>query len=465
MGATLEDKTCDESSDEEESLLSYQEHSVSAIVYESASLIIDTLYQLSFRIRNSTTRPRFPESRPSSQVNEDTWVKPEEGRQLEDKFSNLSGIYHQKPISSQDSSRKIDKNEVHENEIDENEIDNDEFDDDEFDDNAFDDNLFDDNAFDDNVFDDNAFDDNVKGWDITAPMSITSPRETRQKDSRPFESSPQGVNKSTESRHDKEILDYPYPRLEPDKVFLYQGGSNSNTPVSVVREPNSSLSSHLDSANNMSFYVSIDRLEPNYRAQPAQHGPHRYWSPPTIRTGYTTRSSSLFHWRGGIMTHIAANEAVTHSISRIYSAATIFTRHPDTPHLLAVPFDARTRDVLQYPGGWRPLSFRYIRIDGTQHTYSAISADRDRRHIAARGSSHWMPQLLPEVYDDQSQSTKIQAGLIGSLPILIALAAFSAPTFFLHSVLTGCVRPRRWQPHQYQYPAGRKLKNSVGILI
>ena len=413
---------------------------MSAIVYESASLIIDTLYQLSFRIRNSTTRPRFSESRSLSQVNEDTWVKPEEDRQLEDKTSNVSSIYHQKTFLSQGSSKQIDKNEVHEIEVDDDE------------------------------FDDNQVDDNVKGSDITAPMSITSPGTSRRKDAQLFESSPQGVNKSTSSRRDKETLDYPYPGLEPDSALLYQGGSNSNTLVSVIRQPSSSLSNSdkpllTTPAVNVSFYVLVDGLEPNYQAQNAQHGSHGYWSPPTIRTGYTQRSRSLFNWRGGLMTPIIANEVVNYPLGRIHSAATIFTQNPDTPHLLVVPFDARTGDIYRYPGGWRPLTFNHVRIENTQRIYSAVSAGGNRQHIAARGSSHWMPQLLPKVYDDQSQNTRIQAGLIGSLPLLIALAAFSASASFLELVLTSCVQPQRWQPHQYQYPAGRKLQNSVGVPV
>ena len=214
---------------------------------------------------------------------------------------------------------------------------------------------------------------------------------------------------------------------------------------------------------NLSFYVLINSLEPNYQAQTAQHGSHGYWSPPTIRTGYNTRSSSLFRWRGGIMIQIPNHEVVNHPLGSIHSAATVFTQNPDTPHLLVVPFDAQARDVDGYPGAWRPLTFRHVRIVGTQGTYSAVSANADRQHIAVRGSSRWMPQLLPRVYDDQSRSTRIQAGLIGSIPLLIALAAFSAPITFLPSVLTQCLRPQRWLPHQYQYPAGRELGCSMSF--
>ena len=238
--------------------------------------------------------------------------------------------------------------------------------------------------------------------------------------------------------------------------------SNSVEPINV--EPPSGVH-QLGSASDITFYVLVDSLEPNYQAQSAQHGSHGYWSPPTIKAGYTTRSSSLFRWRGGIMVQIAAHEVVNYPLGPIHSAVTVFTQYPDTPHLLVVPFDARARDVDRYPGAWRPLTFRHARIAGTQGIYSVVSANADRQHIAVRGSSRWMPQLLPKVYDDQSQSTRTQAGLIGSIPLLIALAAFSAPITFLPSVLTNCVRPQRWHPHQLQYPAGRKLQRSVGFPI
>ena len=217
------------------------------------------------------------------------------------------------------------------------------------------------------------------------------------------------------------------------------------------------------SAGSMSFYVRIDRLEPDYQEQPAQHGTHGFWSPPTIRTGYIKKSSTLFHWRGGNVTPIETHDVNHHPLGQLYSAATVFTQNPDTPHLLVVPFNAQTRHVCQYPGGWKPLTFRHVRIENTQNIYSALSANGDRQHIATLGSSKWMPQLLPKVYDDQSRSTKKQAGLIGSIPLLIAIAAFSAPISFLSSVLSSCVQPGRWQQHQHQYPAGRKLGCPMSI--
>lgn len=156
------------------------------------------------------------------------------------------------------------------------------------------------------------------------------------------------------------------------------------------------------------------------------------------------------------MTVVDTNDPIGRSLNRIYSAATVFTQNTDTPHLLMVPFDAQLTHPHQNHGGWQPLCFHHLRINNTQRTYSAVSATGDRQHIAAPGSQHWMPQLLPGVYDFQTGSPRIQAGLIGSIPLLIALAAFSAPPNVLAGVLTTCVRPGTWRPHQFRYLAGRK---------
>ena len=156
------------------------------------------------------------------------------------------------------------------------------------------------------------------------------------------------------------------------------------------------------------------------------------------------------------MTQVPASDPVGNALSHVHSAATIFTKHPNTPHLLVVPFNAQARRAFDNDGGWRPLTFRHVQIYNTQHTYSAVSANGDRQHIAARGSPHWMPQLLPKIYDDQSGSSRVQAGLIGSLPLLIALAATSAPPAYLVGVLTNCLRPGAWFPYEYQYPSGRE---------
>ena len=160
----------------------------------------------------------------------------------------------------------------------------------------------------------------------------------------------------------------------------------------------------------MSFYARIDSLVPNYQAQLTRRGPYPFWYSPTMMNECTQTTSTLFHWRGGIMTQVSANDPVGNALNHAHSAATLFTLYPDTPHLLVIPFNAQLKHARRNVGGWRPLTFRHVRINNTQHSYSAVSADGDRRHIAAQGSPHWMPQLLPKIYNDQSGNSRVQAG-------------------------------------------------------
>lgn len=69
-----EDQGSDESSEDEEALMSYQDDSISTIVLENAKLIIDRLYNLSFKIRNPATRLGFSKARNYREINEETGV-------------------------------------------------------------------------------------------------------------------------------------------------------------------------------------------------------------------------------------------------------------------------------------------------------------------------------------------------------------------------------------------------------
>ena len=64
----------DESSEDEETLMSYQEDPISTALLENAKLIIDRLYKLSFKIRNPATRLGFSKARDYRAIDEDTGV-------------------------------------------------------------------------------------------------------------------------------------------------------------------------------------------------------------------------------------------------------------------------------------------------------------------------------------------------------------------------------------------------------
>lgn len=282
-------------------------------------------------------------------------------------------------------------------------------------------------------------------WDTNTPRDVVPTEIARQEDVQQLEHTLMGSRLK------------PHVATSPD-CTLY---STSFFSTSLPKQKNNDRPASVAVAAmiNLSFYVRIDPLEPDYKDQPARQGRNLFWVPSIVRSEFTRRDGTLFRWMGGIMTVVGTNDPVRCSLNRTHSAATVFTQHPDTPHLLVVPFDAQMRHPHQNSGGWQPLSFQHLRMNDTQRIYSAVSATGDRQHIAAPGSPHWMPQLLPRIYDDRKAgSPRIQAGLIGSLPLLLALAAFSAPPGVLAVVLINCVRSMTWRPHQYQYPAGRKCR-------
>ena len=68
------DQGSDESSEDEETLTSYREDSISSIVLENVSLVIDRLFKLAFQIRSPATRLGFSKARDYQEINEETGV-------------------------------------------------------------------------------------------------------------------------------------------------------------------------------------------------------------------------------------------------------------------------------------------------------------------------------------------------------------------------------------------------------
>ena len=217
--------------------------------------------------------------------------------------------------------------------------------------------------------------------------------------------------------------------------------------------------------SDLAFLVRVDSLKPDYEVQEnrARHHPQGFWAPPNVRNAYIRTNGPLFRWRGGRMALVGdpVLESCIQPQSQ-YSAATVFTQIPDTGHLLAVDFDAETRDVRDALGGWRVLSFNHVPSGPNNHngTYSYLDLFGAEQHLAAPGSATWLPQLMPPIYNYQEVTTSghpvpsrtQSSGLIGSLPLLLALAAFSAPPDSLAEAFAS-VQPGMWRPHTL--PLGR----------
>ena len=110
----------------------------------------------------------------------------------------------------------------------------------------------------------------------------------------------------------------------------------------------------------LSFIFRIEALHPNYEKQNRRLTSTGAWAPPTIKDAYTTTSSTFWRWQGGRVISIAANDTTLRSTLQRTHVASLFSQDPDTPHLLVVPFDVRTRNVRDYGRGWLPITFDHI---------------------------------------------------------------------------------------------------------
>lgn len=214
----------------------------------------------------------------------------------------------------------------------------------------------------------------------------------------------------------------------------------------------------------------MEPLTPDFGVQPRRRTSTGAWAPPNVQSAYTSSPGSFWHWESGRVTSVPANSPVLRAGLHRYSTATFFSQYPDTPHLLVVPFDARTRNVSGYGAGWLPITFIHERIRGNNNArefYSSISATGDEDHIAAPGQGFWMPQLLHSWYNYRASTDsqpRTHAGLIGSIPILLALAVYSAPAANLMDAMNS-LRPGAWLPHRHAYPSGRMFAQSTYACI
>ena len=214
----------------------------------------------------------------------------------------------------------------------------------------------------------------------------------------------------------------------------------------VVQSTNSA---RVTTSAHMSFLVRIEPLSPDYNGEAIYHSGGGHWVPPNTLKGNKSDKDdvTLLRWEGGRNIIVPANDAIqgVDLDKYMYRAATIFTQYPSTPHLLAVPFDARTRSVSGR--GWQCITFNHIQVGNSNAYYSYISTRGLERKLAAPAPWHWTPELFSNWYDcDPPHETRAQAGLIGELPLLFALAAFSAPP---HSpeVLLSSMQPGKWISH------------------
>ena len=205
--------------------------------------------------------------------------------------------------------------------------------------------------------------------------------------------------------------------------------------------------------------MKIEEIKPDYRKQPpqSQNHPCGFFFPPNQSDALTTGSKYLFRYRDPVFREVAPSDPVRGQLTEPYGAATVFSQATDTAHLLAVPFDARTRDIRGTDYNWRCLGFEHIPVQnrGTG-TYASLDFVGEKKCLPAVVSA-WK-KLIPPPYryqqtDDNGNpipSETTCAGLIGSLPLLVALAAFSAqPSELPNALTTSRSTTGHWVPHSY----------------
>ena len=202
---------------------------------------------------------------------------------------------------------------------------------------------------------------------------------------------------------------------------------------------------------HLSFCVRIEPLSPDYDGEAIHFSEGGYWLPPHTPKGIKIDKDdvTLLLWERGRNIVVPANDPIwgVDLDRNVYRAATIFTQYPELPTLLSVPFDARTRSVPLYGRGWQGIKFNHIQVGIRNAYYSYISTRGVEQRLAAPAPQYWIPELLPDWYDCHPwHVTRAQAGLIGELPLLFALAAFSAPPHG-PEVLLSSMQPGKWISH------------------
>ncbi|EEQ33922.1 hypothetical protein McanMca71_002881 [Microsporum canis] len=124
-----------------------------------------------------------------------------------------------------------------------------------------------------------------------------------------------------------------------------------------------------------------------------------------------------------------------------------------TSYFFTVPVDCRDKISMQNHiqrthHSWRRLRFK---TDERQNLSIATFAASGYT-LAGRGSRDWVPEILPDTYNDSYCSQIPFTHLTGDLALIVGLVAFSCPRerdgSCLIDMMQRCFRPPRWVPHR-----------------
>lgn len=182
-----------------------------------------------------------------------------------------------------------------------------------------------------------------------------------------------------------------------------------------------------------SFFFSIKSIRPNYEVE-SRHvtkPPDSLWIPPSRKEAFTKTFDTTWHyWQNGAVQLVPpqAQNAI-----QTYRASSMFWGHARQAFLVS-PCDCTETDIRNALGGdnndtplhWRKITF----YNRTEHNrcLSVIGYNYEHNQLGARGSTRWMPALLPQVYQHQGTAQQQQpCQLAGDLSLLLGLVTFSTP--------------------------------------
>ena len=199
----------------------------------------------------------------------------------------------------------------------------------------------------------------------------------------------------------------------------------------------------------MSFCFRIDHVRPDFNQQLTQNFTDGGWKPPTWGIGLrTTEHGRLYRWRSGAASIVSQNDLAYVRIAQIpgqyqYKAATVFTQVPSSQSFLGVEFDARYSNI-DPDYRWEKLMFTHAHRPAGQGYYSELGIQREYYQMATGTNSNWQQDLFPQQMhcpaNTQNAANRHNAGLTGSLPLLLAVIAFSGPQQQLANILQNCLR-------------------------
>ena len=208
--------------------------------------------------------------------------------------------------------------------------------------------------------------------------------------------------------------------------------------------------------------LSLDNLTFLFRIIPvrirADVAPNRwglgYWRPPDYREDFQRErgnDTGWCRWRADGRVEQDVDPGPADSGEEVCS----MFYDSECNHFLISPTDcSRTGSCnAAWDLSWRRLMFEHM----NNGRMSRITFVNESLILGGRGSSSWMPQLLPQSYDNHQRGGR-WTGLVGDLCILVALAAFTSdliPGKFL-STMARHFRPPEWRPRDRWPPAASK---------